>query len=120
MNGPAHRLVAGAVIGGVMIHHENRANRQTGWPIAGGVLGAALTGIPDYLEPALHPNHRQFFHSLVCAASLAYGLKILYDWQPQSPEGSLARKVCMVAIGAYLIHLALDATTAKSLPLLGK
>ena len=120
MNGPTHRLVAGAAIGIAWGHREQKAGRSTSWPIAGGALGAVLTAMPDYLEPALHPNHRQFFHSMTFALALVYGFKRLYDWQPQSRNGELGRKLGMVAISAYLIHLALDATTAKSLPLLGK
>lgn len=33
---------------------------------------------------------------------------------------SLLRRVGMIGISAYLLHLAVDATTAKSLPLMGK
>lgn len=120
MNAVAHRWAAGSAIFLVMADQENREQQNTGWPVAGGVMGAFLTGLPDKLEPALHPNHRQFFHSIVFAAALGMCWIKLREWQPETEFDGLLRKVGMIGIGAYLVHLAVDATTAKSLPLIGK
>lgn len=120
MNGAAHRLIAAAAISVTLGHHEQKAGRVTPWPLVGGAFGAVCTAIPDYLEPALHPNHRQFFHSVAFAGVLIYGFRRLYEWNVKTPSEELARKLGMIGIGAYLIHLACDATTPKSLPWLGK
>jgi hypothetical protein len=33
-----------------------------------------LETVPDLIEPAIHPHHRQFFHSWLFAGALAYGV----------------------------------------------
>jgi membrane-bound metal-dependent hydrolase YbcI (DUF457 family) len=90
------------------------------WPFAGAGLAAVLTKLPDVLEPAVTPNHRQFFHSVAFAALVAAGWKALHDWQPETDEGRFWRKVGMIAAGAHVCHLALGATTSRSLPLIGR
>ena len=120
MNAAAHQVTAAAAVGAVLHHTERLRSESTSWPIAGAGLAALLTNLPDILEPALHPNHRQFFHSLAFAALIGAGWKSVYDWKPATDDGRLWRRVIMIGAGAYLCHLALDATTVKSLPLLGK
>ncbi len=120
MNGPTHRWTAASLTCVYLLDKENREGRQTAWPLAGGAAAAVFTNLPDLLEPSIHPNHRQFFHSLAFAGLLGVGLAKLHAWKPETPEGEFVRKVGMLAISAYLIHLALDATTRKSLPLLGR
>ena len=44
----------------------------------------------------------------------------LRNWTTEDEAEKLLKGVSEVAIAAYLIHLALDATTSKSLPILGK
>ena len=87
--------------------------------VAGG-FGALCGSLPDIIEPAFHPNHRQFFHSVAFAIVLACDLRRLYRWQPEEPWQRGVRGVGLVAGGAYLVHLAMDATTTKSLPLVGR
>jgi inner membrane protein len=120
MNGAAHRLVAGAAVGLYIGKKESEAGIATLRPVAGGVAATIFTGLPDLLEPAASPNHRQFFHSVAFAALLAGGLYKLHKWEPQDSAEKFWKAVGMLAISGYLIHLALDATTAKSLPLIGK
>lgn len=66
-NGATHQL-AGAVAGIVVCATDN-----PGWatgihhPLAAGAIGAALGKLPALIEPAIHPHHRQFFHSVVVA-----------------------------------------------------
>lgn len=72
------------------------------------------------LEPASHPNHRQFFHSLAFAGVLGMAAHKLYTWEPDNSFDEATRFVLLVGVGAYLIHLLLDAGTPKSLPLIGK
>lgn len=115
-----HRVVAGAGIGIAIAYKESETGESTAWPIAGGGLGAAFGTLPDILEPASHPNHRQFFHGLVFAGALGYTGYKLYKWKPEESWQEVMRMVGLIAIGAYLIHLAMDATTPKSIPVVGK
>ena len=87
-------------------------------PLAMGAAAACLPSLPDLLEPALHPNHRKFFHSVVAYAALGYGLHRLYRWETQDEWQRLLRTVGLVAGAAYLAHLTRDAFTTKSLPLI--
>lgn len=120
MNATAHQWSA-ALTAGLVLHADARARGQTtAWPIAGAGLAALATKLPDILEPAVNPHHRQFFHSLAFAGLLIAGGKKLYDWQPETDEGRFWRKAGLIGPGAYLCHLALDATTPRSLPLLGR
>lgn len=115
----AHRAVAAAVIGGAITYRESQTGEQTAWPLLGCGLGAALGTLPDILEPAKHPNHRQFFHGWVFAATLAYAGYKLYEWKPEEAWQKTARMLGLIAISAYLIHLSMDSLTPKSLPLVG-
>lgn len=120
MNAASHRWVA-ALTAAVALHAEERTRGQTtAWPLAGAGLATVATNLPDLIEPAVNPHHRQFFHSLAFAGMLIVGGKALYDWQPQTDDGRFWRKVGLIGLGAYLCHLALDATTPRSLPLLGR
>ena len=84
------------------------------------VGGYCLGTLPDIVEPATSPNHRQFFHSIAFATLLGYGIYKLYQWDPKMPQAEILRLVGLIAGGAYLIHLAMDATTNRSLPLTGR
>jgi len=118
--GAAHRVVAGAVIGVAIAYKESQTGKSTVWPVAGGGLGALLGTLPDILEPANHPNHRQFFHGAIFAGALGYSGYKLYNWKPEESWQEIVRMLGLIAIGAYLIHLAMDASTPKSIPLIGK
>ena len=120
MNAAAHQWTA-ALTAGLMLHADERTRGQlTAWPIAGAGLAAVATNLADILEPAVNPRHRQLFHSLAFAGLLIAGGKALYDWQPETEKGRFWRKAGLIGLGAYLCHLALDATTPRSLPLLGR
>lgn len=120
MNAAAHQLTAGAFAGFLLAKKEQKAGQSTLEPVIGGFAAAILTKLPDLLEPATSPNHRQFFHSIVFASLLGLALHKLREWQPDDPAHKFWRKAGMLAISAYLVHLALDFTTAKSLPFIGK
>lgn len=116
----AHRVVAGTVIGIAIAYQESKTGESTAWPLVGSGLGAILGTLPDILEPADHPHHRQFFHSLTFAVALGYLGYRFYKWQPEEPWQEALRMLGLIAIGAYLVHLAMDATTPKSLPVVGR
>ena len=120
MNGPAHQVVAGFATGVFLAEQERKAGVQTAKPIVAGTAAAFFTKLPDMLEPASSPNHRQFFHSVVFAGLLCLAFHELGKWQPESTGGEVLKALGQVAIPAYLIHLFLDSLTAKSLPLIGR
>jgi len=120
MNAAAHQLTAGAAVGVFIAHSEQKNGAVTLAPIAGGFAASILTKLPDLLEPATSPNHRQFFHSLAFASLLVAGFVKLRDWETKDSGEEFLKNLGKLAIAGYLIHLALDATTAKSLPIFGK
>lgn len=119
-NGITHQLVAVTVVGTACLHSESIQQETSGKPLAGAALAAALTNLPDVLEPALHPKHRQFFHSWAFAGILGLAAHKIYKWEPENGFDESVRFVLLVGAGAYLLHLLLDAGTPKSLPLIGK
>jgi membrane-bound metal-dependent hydrolase YbcI (DUF457 family) len=84
------------------------------------VGGFCLGTLPDIVEPATSPHHRQFFHSIAFATLLGFGMYKLYKWDPKTPKAEIFRLAGLIAGGAYLFHLALDATTKRSLPMIGR
>jgi inner membrane protein len=119
MNGPTHRLVACLAIAAGAAHHEQRSGEQpTAMPLAAGALGAWCTNLPDILEPPTSPNHRKVFHSVACAIAVGLCMKKAWGWKPDDDLQRLARFVVLVAGAGYLAHLALDASTQRSLPLI--
>ncbi|EGT3625448.1 metal-dependent hydrolase [Morganella morganii] len=84
------------------------------------VVGAFMGKLPDILEPAFHPNHRQFFHGVTVLTLLSAGLVKAYRWSPEDPLEKFFRELMLIGGVAYLSHLICDASTPKGLPLLGK
>lgn len=119
-NGNTHQLIAATVIAGAISAAESREGKQTANPLIGGAVASVLTKLPDQLEPALHPNHRQFLHSVAFGALVGFAGYRAYQWEPDSPWEQAMRFFVIVACGAYLVHLATDALTPKSIPLIGK
>lgn len=119
MNRATHQLVAGAAVGIYLTKRESATGATTIKPLLGSAAAAFFTNLPDVLEPATSPNHRAMFHSLAFAALLGTCLYQLNQWQTETELESLLKGAGMLALSAYLIHLALDFTTAKSLPLIG-
>ncbi len=119
-NALAHRTGALVLVGGYLLAREVREKKATHTPVTGSLLASFCTNLPDWLEPAVHPHHRQFFHSVAFAAMIGGGMYKLSQWETQTDGEKLLKFCLMVAGGAYLAHLAMDACTKRSLPLLGK
>ncbi|MDH5571525.1 MAG: metal-dependent hydrolase [Gammaproteobacteria bacterium] len=117
-NATAHRLVAGLAVGSASAYIENQNGENTYKPLVHGVLAAAFGTLPDILEPACHPNHRQFFHSFGFAGMLGYGMYRLSKWETNDEFEKAAKKIGQIAIGACCIHLLMDSTTPKLLPII--
>jgi inner membrane protein len=118
-NGTTHQLAAALVVASAYLYSEGDQQEKSAKPILGAALGAVFTNLPDMLEPAALPNHRQFFHRLAFAGVLWVVAHKVYKWETDSPFDDAIRFVLLVAAGAYLVHLLLDAGTPKSLPILG-
>lgn len=98
--------------------HQQEGRPVDGSAFAMGAAAACLPSLPDYLEPAVHPNHRRFFHSVTFAIAVAFAMRRAYKWETHAPWEQLARLAVLAGGAAYLAHLARDAFTAKSLPLI--
>jgi membrane-bound metal-dependent hydrolase YbcI (DUF457 family) len=116
-NALAHRTVAAALTGLVILNKGAQEGKHTMAPIGGSLLAAICTNLPDILEPATNPHHRQFFHSFAFAALVGGGMCKLYQWEPKTDMDERIKSCLLIAGGAYLIHLAMDACTKRSLPL---
>lgn len=77
-------------------------------------LGFSASIIPDILEPATNPNHRNFFHSITFLFLLFY---LLND---QSKKDTLEDKTIFFInfVLGYSTHLFVDGTTPKGLPII--
>ena len=84
------------------------------------ILGCVGGKLPDLLELAIHPNHRQFFHSVTVMILVTIGLGKIYRWQPEEPLEKLIRGLVLLGGVGYLSHLLCDSTTPKDLPFVGK
>jgi len=119
-NASTHRLGAAVTLAMVVAHEEEKNSTQSIRPIIAGYVGAAFGTLPDILEPAHNPNHRQFFHSLIFAGLVGVACRKIYSWQPATVEEKTMRFLLLLTGGAYLTHLAMDAFSSKGLPVLGK
>jgi len=113
-------LIAGCTAAVYLANQQGEGGRLPVSPVVGGLAASMFTNLPDMLEPATSPNHRAFFHSLVFGGLLVAGMGELWRWRPEDELDQLIRTLGLLAGGAYLVHLALDFTTKKSLPLLGR
>lgn len=119
MNAIAHRTTAAATLSALSLALPVKPEQRLSHTLAAGAAGYAFGTLPDLLEPATSPNHRQFFHSVVFGGIVIGGLCKLYHWQPETDGEKILRWLCLAGLGAYLVHLVMDATTKRSLPLIG-
>lgn len=118
--GTTHRAINFAATASYLAGRPVEQQKGIAHPIVGGVASALLASLPDAIEPAIHPHHRQFFHSLAFAGLVSYGLHRTYHWKPETDGQDLLRLVTLLVGSAYLLHLAVDLFTARSIPVLGK
>ena len=119
MNAAEHRVFSALALGVIGVAPCRNPDEILPRATVFSLGGYCCATLPDLIEPATSPNHRQFFHSLLFAAAMGYGLYRLYDYEPETTLGEALRNVGLIAGGAYLVHLALDATTKRSLPWVG-
>jgi inner membrane protein len=133
-NGRTHLLVgtAGGFLSTLVIQsklHENKQLDPAHLLVSTGT-SAAVSRLPDLLEPALHPNHRAFFHSYIFGAALGYLATEVWKKMKEKVAERKERGIeqisgsefllalILVGIVAFLIHLLMDAFTKKDLPLI--
>lgn len=117
-NASTHRLGAATTVGLISLVYELAQGEEAnpGWPLIATALAAMTATLPDVIEPATNPYHRQFFHSIFFAILVGYGLFRLYEWKPQEDWQKALRFGGLAIGGAYLVHLVMDACTPFSLP----
>lgn len=119
-DGPTHRFAAAIIVGGSMLHLEKDQESSLLRPILGATIAANLGDLPDRLEPAIHPHHRQIYHSIAVGILLGVLAARIYRWEPFPEWQKAVRFLLLAGCGAYLVHLALDAMSPRSLPLIGR
>lgn len=113
-----HRLGAALAVGGGLMLTDEERKEPTAKPLTAGAIAYACGTLPDIIEPAFHPNHRQFFHSWAVMGLVGYGIYRTYEWQPKN-EWEKAVRLALFAIGgAYAAHLLMDSKTPKGLPII--
>ncbi|GAB2188787.1 hypothetical protein MAH1_03940 [Sessilibacter sp. MAH1] len=115
----ADHIAAGALTGVAMASYSKSQGENVNPLLAIGA-STVFSKLPDWIEPATNPHHRQFFHSVSFLMMMGYGLKKAYDWKPEDKGGQLLRFLTLSAGAGYISHLLLDGLTPRSLPLLGK
>ena len=119
-SGRVHQIAAFAAGYAKAVHARSQGREPVLGALLSGSWTALATRLPDLLEPAEHPNHRQFFHSA------AFGLLVgklsyeAYRWVPANDSELVWCELILLGGGAYLLHLVLDSGTPKGIPLLGK
>ncbi|HFE38728.1 MAG TPA: metal-dependent hydrolase [Gammaproteobacteria bacterium] len=116
-NATAHKLGAAIVVGlttAVGTHHQGKTFEKTA---TAGTLAYFLGTLPDLLEPATSPDHRQFFHSLAFLGLVGTGMYKLYQWEAEDEMERLIRFALLTVGGAYIVHLLMDSSTPKGLPI---
>lgn len=116
-NRKQHAVVAAALGLGVYAFRCHRSAER--FTLLGALKATAVTVlgglVPDVLEPALHPNHRSFCHSVSGGGLLAGGAGVA------SRNIQLGEELTFYAglfVLGYISHLLLDSTTPKGVPLL--
>lgn len=120
MNAQAHRLAGAVTLATLSAALAPTSDDRMPHAAVGCAGGYCFGTLPDIIEPATSPHHRQFFHSWAFAGLLAYGTYRLYRWDAPTLEEKCWRAIGLIAGGAYLVHLALDAMTKRSLPVIGR
>ena len=110
-----HALIGGGLAAACWILNCKFVNRPVnlGEVLVAGGVGAVGGLLPDFLEPAIRPNHRRFFHSYVAGAFLVHANRELS--KKVEIRSDTRRAVHLASLG-FLSHLVADAQTQKGLP----
>jgi membrane-bound metal-dependent hydrolase YbcI (DUF457 family) len=111
-------VVAGAVVNGVaqLLERSEDPTRRFDWEeffVCVAAAGAAAL-LPDIIEPADSPHHRQFFHSIAAAGLVAYAISGRHT---DGCSESARRLLSALGMG-YVSHIALDCMTPAAVALI--
>src|SRR5258706_5317166 len=99
MRAAMHVAIAGVTaFSGVALIKHRYPDARLPDPLFAGIVAAFAAGLPDLLEPATTPRHRQFCHSVAFASLMTVGLKALYEWDPTTDGEALIRDI-LLSIG---------------------
>ena len=82
--------------------------------LMGGLAGGTFGALPDILEPASNPHHRQFFHSKVTGLILLRIMATVVN----NNQGKISKPLTLAGGAGYISHLVLDAQTPMGLPII--
>ena len=108
-NAANHKIGAGIAVGAAAAIVDTPEVKSLSRPIAARGIAYMLGTLPDILEPATHPNHRQFFHSYTILGLLGIAMYKAYKWESENELQSLSRFALLVSGVAYVTHLLMDA-----------
>jgi inner membrane protein len=74
-----NRVMAAVCVGGAVASDWKEDDHWAKHPLVAAATAAGCGTLPDVLEPALHPNHRQFFYSFLFAIDVGFVLYKLYQ-----------------------------------------
>ena len=117
-NAKAHKVGAAIVVGVSAALIDDKDEFDLTKLAFASSLAYTLGRLPDIIEPATSPNHRQFFHSYTFFVLLGVGMLKAHQWKPETEYKKLARYSLLIAGGAYATHLLMDSTTPKGLPII--
>lgn len=93
-NGSDHRNGAALGLGAVAALNWRDGNHWMTHPVIASATGWACGTLPDVLEPATSPNHRQFLHSVLFAGLLIYGVFSSVQGHFRLPRTSYREPYC--------------------------
>lgn len=114
--------IAGGILNGIKQFNQMQSDptkafdfkELIGSVIAGAVASTLTCILPDILEPASHPNHRKFFHSIT-----AYGIVNYFSYRVSNSEFSDdEQNILQCALSGYASHLIADSRTPKGLKII--
>jgi len=117
-NAAAHKTGAAITVGLITAAATYKQDNAFVKTATASALAHFMGTLPDLLEPATNPNHRQCFHSLAFLGLVGAGMYKLYRWETEDEIDKLIRFALLATGGAYVTHLLMDSTTPKGLPIL--
>ncbi len=119
-NKNTHQMLAAFAAGTFSLVNEQSDKQVIEKALLNMSISTLATSLPDLLEPATSPHHRQIFHSLMFGGIVVYAGCKLYEWRPEERWERVARNLLLVGCGSYLLHLLADSFTPRGLPLVGR
>jgi hypothetical protein len=131
-NGNVHKT-AGAILGPLVYltiqnNIQQKEKVDLGELLLSSGIGLSTARIPDILEPATNPNHRDFFHSLTFGFVVGFVCVTAWDDLKIRRQERTILEIqqwgliefmdiaLIIVCGSILLHLIMDGFTKKGLP----